>query len=61
MRALVFVTAVFTRRVKFDHNAVALSADMRDTCFVFLFVGLKDKPLLTFLDTLPVSNEVDIE
>ena len=42
-------------------DAVALSADVRDTCFVFPFVVLKDKPLLTFLDALPVSNKVDVE
>ena len=52
---------MFSAGVQFYHDAVSDCVLMRNTCGVFSFVILRNKPLLARFDVLPVGLEVNIE
>ena len=52
---------MFATGVVLYHYLVSLGVGMRNAGLVLAFVVLKDKPLLAFLDILPVSLKGYIE
>ena len=52
---------MFATGVVFYHHLVSLGVGVWDASSVLVFVVLKDKSLLTFLDVLPVSLKGYIE